>query len=403
MLREFVDWLDSGERSPADLLKLCLDRIQAGDAELRAWTAVEPLPALGDGLLRAIPFGVQDTIDVAGLPVEWGSSLANGLRAGRDAAVVEELRHTGAVVLGKTATAAFGFEDPPATRNPRAPGRSPGGSASGSAAAVASGMAPFAIGLQTLGSVVCPASYCGICGFKPSFGLLPTLGALPLAPSFDTIGLFTRDVADMEALWSRGFGGSVSVALRRPAYLDLAVEPAMRSAFHAALDRLRAAGIKLTELEPPEGFDRLQQATWTIRDYEGARSHEALWRREGARLGPRLCAMIERGLAIPEDLYQEALSAVHVQRAAFGEVFWEYPLLLTAAATGPAPAGDGAASDPRLNAPWTALGMPALSIPMPVDGPPLGLQAIGAWGRDDAVISVAAQIETIFTGRKRIE
>ena len=331
-----------------------------------------------------------------GLPTAYGSPLYAGHRPAADAALVATLRAAGAVLLGKTQTAAFAYFDPPPTLNPRAPGRTPGGSSSGSAAAVAAGMVPFAIGTQTQGSVLRPASYCGVAGFKPSYGLLSTAGVLPFAPSLDTAGFFTATVADMDVLWRRGFGGSVTVTLRRAARILLPVDDPMQRAVDAAAARLRGSGIPVDDVPPPPGFERLRDAVHAINDYEGARSHEQRWREYGGGIGVKLAALVERGLAIPEPEYLRALDHVQSMKAAVGEMFWEYPLLLAPAATGPAPPGLESTGDPAANAPWTALGLPAISIPMPVDGPPLGLQALGAWGRDDAVIAVALEVERIL-------
>jgi Asp-tRNA(Asn)/Glu-tRNA(Gln) amidotransferase A subunit family amidase len=396
MLRDCINKLESGELTPADLTAMCLERIRERDGEVRAWVVADPQPATGFGLLRGIPFGVKDVIDTARVATGYGSPLFADRVPARDATVVADLRQSGAVMLGKTATAAFAWFDPPPTRNPRAPGRTPGGSSSGSAAAVAAGMVPFALGTQTLGSVVRPASYCGICGFKPSFGLLSTAGILPFAPSLDTVGLFTQSVADMELLWSRGFGGEITATLQKIAAMPLPVEPEMAAAFGTAVERLRREGVIVDELPPPKGFERLHPAALTIAEYEGARSHQRIWRDYGGRIGSQMAELVTRGLAIPDDLYVAARETVAGLSAALGGVFWEYPLLVTPAATGAAPLGFDSTGDPAMNSPWTAIGIPALSIPLPVDGPPLGMQAVAAWGRDDALLAVAVQLEALL-------
>src|ERR1035438_7045722 len=195
VLLEFLQALSSGEKTPRDLLEICRRRIAAGDPDVQAWVEVSPQDPLANGLLDGIPFGVKDIFETRGLATEFGSALYAGRKGVVDAPVVSALRRTGAVLLGKTRTTAFASFDPAATRNPRLPGHTPGGSSSGSAAAVAAGMVPFALGTQTLGSVLRPASYCGVCGFKPTFGRLPVEGVLPFAPSLDTLGLFPRTPA----------------------------------------------------------------------------------------------------------------------------------------------------------------------------------------------------------------
>ena len=235
MLRQFIDRLESGELTPQSLLDLCLRRIAEADPAIRAWVEVNPQPCSADGLLQGIPFGVKDIIETRGMATEYGSPLYAGRKGERDASVVAGLRGGGAVLLGKTHTTAFASFDPAPTRNPRLAGHTPGGSSSGSAAAVAGGMVPFALGTQTLGSVLRPASYCGICGFKPSFGLIPIDGILPFAPSLDTLGFFTESAADMECLWSRGFGGQSDATLRRVAYFRVPAEEPMAQAVAAAV------------------------------------------------------------------------------------------------------------------------------------------------------------------------
>ena len=224
MLLEFLQALSSGEKTPRDLLAICLRRIEVSEPDIQAWVEVSPQDALGDGLLNGIPFGVKDIFETRGLATELGSPLYAGRKGTADAQVVSGIRHTGAVVLGKTRTTAFASFDPAATRNPRFPGHTPGGSSSGSAAAVAAGMVPFALGSQTLGSVLRPASFCGICGFKPSFGLLSVEGVMPFAPSLDTVGLFTATAADMIELWSRGFGGRFDANLHRAVWMRVPAE-----------------------------------------------------------------------------------------------------------------------------------------------------------------------------------
>src|SRR3954451_23156445 len=190
-------------------------RIALTELDVRAWVEVIPQEPAFTGPLNGIPFGAKDIFETSGLATEYGSPLYEGRKGTYDAHVIGDLRRTGAVLLGKTRTTPFASFDATPTRNPRLSGTTPGGGSSGSAAAVAAGMVPFALGTQTLGSVLRPASYCGICGFKPSFGLLSMEGVLPFAPSLDTVGLFTESAADMAELWSRGFGGRPSGELRR--------------------------------------------------------------------------------------------------------------------------------------------------------------------------------------------
>ena len=395
MLRQFLNSLESGEKTAQDLLVLCLRRIATAEPDVRAWVEVAAQPGMDEGPLSGIPFGAKDILETRGLRTQYGSPLYEGRKGEFDAHAIVTLRRAGAVLLGKTHTTAFASFDPAPTRNPRFPGHSPGGSSSGSAAAVAAGMVPFAVGTQTLGSVLRPASFCGICGFKPTFGLIPTEGALPFAPSFDTVGLFTQTAGDMACLWPRSFGLQSQAELSRAARLKVAASEPMERAVGDAVNRLRAAGVPVDDLEPPPGWEDLRTAAGTINQYEGARTHRARFEQFGERIGRKLAELIRIGLATPEARYQEARAHVERMRTEVSSLFREYPILLTAAAAGPAPVGLGSTGDPSHNAPWTAIGTPVIAVPLPVTGGPLGLQIAASWGRDDALVQLAAQLETL--------
>jgi Asp-tRNA(Asn)/Glu-tRNA(Gln) amidotransferase A subunit family amidase len=401
LLRQFLNSLESGEKTAQDLLVLCLRRIATGEPDVRAWVAVAVQPGMdesgeGPGPLRGIPFGAKDILETRGLCTQYGSPLYEGRKGDSDAHAIGTLRRAGAVLLGKTHTTAFASFDPAPTRNPRFPGHSPGGSSSGSAAAVAAGMVPFAVGTQTLGSVLRPASFCGICGFKPSFGLIPTEGVLPFAPSFDTVGLFTQTADDMACLWPRSFGSRFQAELSRAARLAVAASEPMERAVGDAVNRLRAAGVPVDDLDQPAGWEDLRTAARTINQYEGARTHRARFEQFGERMGRQLAELIRMGLAIPEAEYQAARTHVEGMRTEVSSLFREYPILLTAAAAGPAPPIElGSTGDPSHNAPWTAIGTPVITVPLPVTDGPLGLQIAAACGRDDALVQLAAQLETL--------
>jgi Asp-tRNA(Asn)/Glu-tRNA(Gln) amidotransferase A subunit family amidase len=393
LVRKFLASLESGELSPAGVLSFCLRRISELDPQVLAWAAVATDPRPSSGPLLGLPFGAKDIFETRDLPTGYGSPLYEGHRSFRDAALIEELFRAGGVLAGKTHTAAFAGFDPAPTRNPRMPGHTPGGSSSGSAAAVAAAMVPFAIGTQTLGSVLRPASYCGVCGFKPTFGLISILGALPFAPSLDTVGFFTESADDMLCLWTRGFGGLVDVNLHRAARFHIAAEEPMLHALDAAAGRFRAEGVAIDEVEPPPGWERLLLSARTVNAYEGARSHAERYREFGDRIGVRLAELVRQGLAITSEEYQAALNHIARMRVEVAQILWEYPVILTPAAAGPAPVGLESTGDPSHNASWTALGLPAITIPLPTAGAPLGMQICAAWGRDDALVSVASQAE----------
>jgi Asp-tRNA(Asn)/Glu-tRNA(Gln) amidotransferase A subunit family amidase len=396
LLRQFVEWLDGHARAPEELLQLCLERISARDEQLRAWVKVAPQPATGSGTLAGIPFGAKDIYETRALATEYGSPLYAGRKGTTDAALITELRKLGAVLMGKTQTTAFAYFDPAPTRNPHDPAHTPGGSSSGSAAAVAAGMVPFTLGTQTLGSVLRPASFCGVVGFKPSVGLLPLEGVLPFAPSLDTAGLFTQTADDMQLLWTR-MGHAEAPAKRSlsvPALMP-PVEPAMEVAFRRTVERI-APHFSFTVVEMPERFADLAPAVKVICTYEGAHTHEARWREHGEGIGHKLAQLVEEGLRIPVEEYRAALTTVTGIKREVSSVFRQYPVLITPSAPGTAPAGLESTGDPIMNLPWTALGVPAISLPMPALGLPLGLQLVSESGTDNALLALAVEIEGLL-------
>jgi Asp-tRNA(Asn)/Glu-tRNA(Gln) amidotransferase A subunit family amidase len=398
MLAQCVEWLESGEKTPADLVALCRARIAERDPELRAWVEVAPQDPLGSGPLDGIPFGVKDIFETRGLATEFGSPVYAGRKGQTDAALVLQLRSQGAVMMGKTQTTALASFDPSPTRNPRNPGHTPGGSSSGSAAAVAAGMVPFALGSQTQGSVMRPASYCGVAGFKPTFGLLSLEGVLPFAPSLDTAGLFTQDADDMRLLWTRmGFSAALSAPTVCAAPDVLDVEPEMESAFRQSVNTFRAAGFRVEDIEFPDWPDLLA-ASRLVSQYEGSRTHELAWREHGARLGAKVAQLIADGLQFPESRYAQALAVIAEVKKKMDAVFREYPVLLTPAAPGPAPCGLDSTGDPRMNSTWTALGSPAISVPVSWAGAmPCGLQMTARPGADALLLDFAVAASHIRT------
>jgi Asp-tRNA(Asn)/Glu-tRNA(Gln) amidotransferase A subunit family amidase len=395
-LRQFVEWIETRQRTPDELLGICLERIAARDTQVHAWVQVEPQPALGRGPLAGIPFGVKDIYETRELATEYGSAVYAGRKGSKDAALVTQLRQQGAVLIGKTHTTAFAYFDAGPTRNPHNLAHTPGGSSSGSAAAVAAGMAPFALGTQTLGSILRPASFCGVVGFKPSAGSMSLDGVLPFAPSLDTAGLFTQTADDMELLWTLT-GHAKGTAPRNLSIPSLmpCVEPAMEAAFRRTVERL-AQNFGIGIVEMPERFRELGPAVHTIFAYEGARTHEARWREHGGQIGQKLASLIEEGLRISTQDYHTAVIAVVEIKRQMSSVFRHYPVLITPAAPGPAPEGLQSTGDPVMNSPWTALGVPAISVPMPVLGLPLGIQFVSESGTDGPLLALAAEVESLL-------
>lgn len=383
----------SGEVTASELEAL----IRREDPRLHAWVETRLETETHDGPLRGVPYGAKDIIETKGYRTSYGSPLYAGRMGESDAAIIRLLRSRGAVLMGKTQTTAFAFFDPAPTRNPRRPDHTPGGSSSGSAAAVAAGMVPFAIGSQTQGSIIRPASFCGVVGIKPTYGLLPVEGMLPFAPTLDTVGFFTQTALDLRLLW-QALGYAVDGELP-PVYgvIELPVGARMRETFRRSLDILAAYGCRIERVSPQPGFERLWQAVQCVNRYEGARTHEQRYREYGTAIGLKLAQLVRDGLETSEASYREALATIDEMKLQLARVFTKYPILLSPAAPGPAPRGLGSTGDPRCNGPWTGLGVPVVCIPMPVgDALPLGLQMAAAWHHEASLIAAACHLQALL-------
>jgi len=404
-METLTEWLQADRDTRKRGLEVCLQRIRELEPSIHAWVQVQPERPTGDGPLSEIPFGAKDIIETQGMATEYGSPLYKGRLGSADAAIIREMRSRGAILLGKTVTTAFAYRTPGPTRNPQNLEHTPGGSSSGSAAAVAAGMVPFTIGEQTQGSMIRPASYCGVTGFKPTHDLLPTEGMLPLSKSLDTLGLFTHTPADMLALWkSLGHptGREEQFTFAAPEPLP-ECEPEMANAFRQALSLLRRSGISIKRVDISEMLKKLSEASRVDMFYEGARFHEPRLKEFGDKLDQPLANLIRDGLKIPAEQYDEAKRYIADSRLRFAEIFKSTPVILTPAATGPAPLGLSNTGDPRMNAPWTALGTPAVSIPMPVaSGLPLGLQLTADLGQDSRVLQAALLVQQRFNAGPKI-
>ena len=396
-IESFAYWMQASKRQREDGVRACLERIKMLDPRIQAWIQVAPQPPLADGPLAGIPFGAKDIMETRGLSTEYGSPIYKGRLGSTDAAIVTSLRRRGAVLLGKTHTTAFAYRTPAPTRNPRNLEHTPGGSSSGSAAAVAAGMVPFALGTQTRGSILRPASFCGVTGFKPSYGLIPIDGVLPYAKSLDTVGFFTHAPADMLALWEamgHSSGSDETFTLGIPDPMP-EVDADMAAAVQNAADRLRRARIVIRSVDIAALLQNLDAATNDIAFYEGARFHERRWRQHGSRLLD-LADLVEKGLKMPAERYERALQQVRQGQSRLSELYRTTPVILVPAATGAAPRGLSYTGDPRINAPWTGLGTPAISIPMPVTGLPLGLQLTADRGQDARVLRAAVRVHRVL-------
>ena len=354
------------------------------------------------GPLHGVPIAVKDIFDTAGVPTEWGTATQRGRVPETDSELVGKLISEGCVLMGKTHTTAYAYFDTGPTRNPHNRMHTPGGSSSGSAAAVAAGMVPLAIGSQTQGSVLRPASFCGITGFKPSYGLLPLGGVMPFAPTLDHAGLFAPTVSDIRVAW-RALGFATEAAPAEAiAVLDWppggGVEPAMVMAFRSAVQSLRAGGLRVERVPRPAFFEVLPAALHTVMACEAAREHGNHYRAHGRRMGAKLAELLDEGLRIGSAEYRACRQTLKGAREAFAKWAARHSVIATPAAPGPAPPGLESSGDPRCNAPFTALGAPAISVPMPVqeDQLPLGLQLATARGCDAQLLATAETCRSLF-------
>jgi Asp-tRNA(Asn)/Glu-tRNA(Gln) amidotransferase A subunit family amidase len=372
----------------------CVETTDSRDQEIHAWVQRIIGPEAAAGPLQGIPFGAKDIIETRGIATEYGSPIYRGRIGLEDAEIVAELKRRGALLFGKTQTTAFAYITPAPTRNPRHLDHTPGGSSSGSAAAVAAGMVPLALGTQTKGSVLRPASYCGVTGFKPTFGLFSMKGILPFAKSLDTLGFFTGMPRDMLALWhalDRQSAPVDGVVLAAADPLP-PVERPMSAAFQDAIAKMQRGGMSIRCVDIAGMLASLAEAAHVVMCYEGARFHRERYEEHGARLGD-LADLVRWGLELPESRYDEARRHIDACRANVMELYESTPIILVPAATGPAPSGLSSTGDPAMNAPWTALGVPAISVPMPVGTDlPLGLQLTAAHGQDGLLLRTAVRV-----------
>lgn len=406
--------IESGALDCETLVRACLDRIEARDGIVKAWTVTERAQAIAAaraldagprrGLLHGIPIGVKDLIATRDFPTSYGSPIYAGHRPAADAGCVALLRASGAIVPGKTVTTEFACFTPGATANPKNPRHTPGGSSSGSAAAVADAMVPLALGTQTAGSVIRPASFCGIVGFKPTFGRVNLAGVKPLAPSLDTLGWMARSVDDIEltrcALLGMPFrpprliGPRPRVGIWRTAEWEQA-EGCVHAALAAAIAALGHEARVADAVLPSAGLVEVQK---TVMNFESARSLADEYLAQRDSLSPELCELIELGWRTPYTDYVEARRKAGIARAQLGELFAHHDVILSPSAPGEAPAGLGATGDPVFNRVWTLLGAPCITLPTHTgpSGLPVGIQLIAACDRDRELIEVAHWVYEIM-------
>jgi len=416
-----------GTRSSEDLVGACLERIRELEPKVQAWTFLDEEHALDQaraadelrrsgqavGPLCGVPVGIKDVIDTGDMPTENGCALHKGRTPRDDAVVVAKLRAAGAVILGKTVTTECAYFHPGKTRNPHNPEHTPGGSSSGSAAAVAAGMVPLALGTQTNGSVIRPAAFCGVYGFKPTHGLIPRSGILQLSRTLDHVGLFSRNLDDIALLAEALAGWDAGDPDTRPrARVPFQSISAEEPPIEPVLAFIKTPHWERVDADAKEAFAELQEAlgerleevelfpsaaeAWdwhkTIMDAEMAANFEREWRDGRDKLSEKLRALIERGREVRAVDYQRAVSRIGPVQESFEELFTQrYDAILTPAALGTAPKGLGSTGDPSFCTLWTLAGLPALSLPLMsgANGMPLGVQLVGRRNFDARLMRTA--------------
>ena len=404
--------VEAGSITPRAVVDLCAEAIARHEAEIGAFVALDgaaarcaaAVPGLRLTPLRGLPVGIKDIFDTADFPTQYGSPIYAGHRPKADAALVALVRRAGGLVLGKTVTTELASLQPAATRNPVDPAHTPGGSSSGSAAAIAAGMLPIALGSQTGGSVIRPAAFCGIAGYKPSFRLLPTVGMKCFSWSLDTAGVFAAGVADAAFAAAAITGRDLRIDQRAPGAPALALVrthlwPQASEDMQAALERAaraaQAAGARVRELELPPVFEAAMRAHATIQDHEAYRALAYEFDHHQERLGPILRQQLARGAAIDFDSYDEARRTARRARQTFADLMADTDAMLTPSAPGAAPHGLGSTGDPMFNRLWTLLGPPCINVPGLIDsrGLPLGIQIVGRFARDRIALDAAWFLE----------
>lgn len=400
----------SGTITSEALVRDCLERIRQRDGEVRAWVHCDPEAALAQarridkdgvkGLLAGVPVGFKDVIDTCDMPTQYNSPIYRDYRPRTDAACVALVRQAGGIVLGKTVTTEFATRHPGPARNPHNLEHTPGGSSSGSGASVADFMVPLAFGTQTGGSNIRPAAYCGIVGYKPSFGTINRSGLKSLAESLDTIGVLARSVEDCALL--------VHAVSARPLPDFASPPPVPRIGFcrtsrgqeaspatHAALEEAAAmfakAGAQVREFELPADFDRLYDEQLTIMNFEAARgfAHERLTHPE--LLSEGLRNTLDEHWVMPRSRYDDAMRHAQACRQVYAGLFGDIDVLLAPSAPDEAPRGLHSTGSSLFNRNWTLLGSPCVTIPFGrgAQGLPLGVQLVGRYDDDERVLLAA--------------
>lgn len=395
---EIVTGIKSGKFNVEKLVRSYLDRIKERDPIIRAWQSLDPAYAIEQarrldqkaqkGPLHGVPVGVKDVIDTSVLPTEMGSPIYSNHHSGRDADCVNISRQAGAVILGKTVTAEFAGTAPTSTCNPLNTEHTPGGSSSGSAAAVADNMVPVAFGTQTGGSVIRPASFCGVIGFKPGFNVYNFDGIKAAAPSFDTLGLIARSLDDIDLFHGllsgknsrigQRPGNTPRVGICRTHLWDIAEKDTV-NAFESTIAGLTNCGAVLSDCVLPHDAELLTEKRAVVNAYERAHGLEKEWREHRDKLSSQMQTVCRRGFDIDTAEYKDALQFIEEYRTRILGIFDDVDILLTPAVNSEAPRGLEYAGDPRFQEIWTMLHLPSISLPLQrgSNGLPVGIQFVG--------------------------
>jgi Asp-tRNA(Asn)/Glu-tRNA(Gln) amidotransferase A subunit family amidase len=415
-----VDAMAEGRLRPSKAIEAFIARIEALEPTIQAFAhfdagQLREAARMRDGqppegCLYGAPVGIKDVFDTADMPTAYGSDFYADFRPMADAAAVCRLKEAGALIAGKTVTTEFASVAPPKTRNPHHPDFTPGGSSSGSAAAVAARMVPAALGTQTAGSVVRPAAYCGVVGYKPSFALLDRTGMKTLAQSFDTVGIFTRSVADaalvLGALGPRPSlavpdeARDVRIGLYLPPWCALGEACASDVVRHAGT-LLREAGFDIADIPALEGFDRLLEDQQAIMDWDMVQALSFELDHGGERLHPVTReALTVRRQRMSAEKYDAAWAHLDEVGAVLARCFETVDVLLVPSAPGEAPRGHANTGSSEFNRGWTSLRVPCINLPAGFgpNGMPLGVQLVGPRWRDDVLLAAAAQVERALAG-----
>jgi Asp-tRNA(Asn)/Glu-tRNA(Gln) amidotransferase A subunit family amidase len=414
---DLVRRIEAGELTPHAVIDMCAEAIAAREKDIGAFVVLDLAgarraadnPKLTATPLRGLPVGFKDVFDTADFPTQYGSPIYAGFQPRADAAAVALTLRAGGIVIGKTATTEFATMVPAVTRNPHNLAHTPGGSSSGSCAAVAAAMLPIAFGTQTAGSVIRPAAFCGVTGFKPSYRLIPTAGIKDVAWHLDTAGVFGSGVADVAFVTAAVTGRDLRVDRSTPAPPRIALvrthlwpqaSAAMQRAVESAARSAAGAGAKVVDLTLPPILEEAYAAQFVIQDYETFRSRTFEYDRHRDQLGEALRESLDAAAAITADTYDTARRTSRRARQVFADTMADYDVILTPSAPGAAPHGLGSTGNPMFNRLWTLMGTPCVNVPGLIeDGLPLGIQIVGRFGRDRAALEAALFLERAIAGR----